>query len=79
MTSLDQLFQILNRVLQIERQQFRDEIGPQDLPLWDSLRHLAMISELEDAFEIEFGMDEISRMRSIGDIKQSLNIHGIDV
>jgi acyl carrier protein len=78
MTSLDQLFQILNRVLQIEPHQFRDEIGPKDIPRWDSLRHLAMISELEDDFEIEFGMDEISRMRSIGDIKESLKIHGVN-
>jgi len=77
MTPQDQLYQVLNRVLQIDPSQYRDDIGPEAVPAWDSLRHLAMVSELEDAFDIEFGMEEISRMRCIGDIKKCLSIHGI--
>jgi acyl carrier protein len=77
MTPRDQLYQVLNRVLQIDPSQYRDDIGPESVPAWDSLRHLAMVSELEDTFEIEFGMNEISRMRCIGDIKKCLTLHDI--
>ena len=77
MTPPDQLYQVLNRVLQIDPSQYRDDIGPESVPAWDSLRHLAMVSELEDTFDIEFGMEEISRMRCIGDIKKCLIAHGI--
>lgn len=37
---------------------------------WDSLRHLNLIVELEDAFDMEFEPEEIAEMRSFADVKR---------
>lgn len=51
-----------------------DVLGEQDINLestqeslenWNSLRQLNLVSELEDAFEIEFDPEEIAEMKSV--------------
>lgn len=39
---------------------------------WDSLRHLNLIVELEDAFELEFEPEEIAEMKSFDVVKACL-------
>lgn len=39
---------------------------------WDSLHHLSLIAELEDAFHVEFDPMEISEMKSFEDVKTIL-------
>lgn len=37
---------------------------------WDSLHHLNLIVELEDAFDIEFEPEEIAEMKSLCAVKK---------
>lgn len=37
---------------------------------WDSLRHLNLIVELEDAFDMEFEPEEIAEMKSVAAVKK---------
>lgn len=37
---------------------------------WDSLHHLNLIVELEDAFDLEFEPEEIAEMKSFDDVKR---------
>jgi len=37
---------------------------------WDSLRHLNLIVELEDAFDMEFEPEEIAEMKSVSAVKK---------
>lgn len=39
---------------------------------WDSLRHLNLIVELEEEFDVEFEPEEIAEMKSFDKIKQIL-------
>ncbi|WP_301707375.1 acyl carrier protein [uncultured Duncaniella sp.] len=39
---------------------------------WDSLHHLNLIVELEDAFDMEFEPEEIAEMKSFSTIKQQI-------
>ena len=39
---------------------------------WDSLHHLMLISELEDAFDVEFEPEEIAEMKSFAKVKAML-------
>ena len=41
-------------------------------PQWDSLHHLNLVVELEDAFGVSFEPEEIARMKSVEAIKQLL-------
>lgn len=39
---------------------------------WDSLHHLNLIVELEDAFDIEFEPEEIAEMKSFEAVKNTI-------
>jgi acyl carrier protein len=51
--------------------------SPDDIPRWDSLRHIALIRELETAFSIRLSMDEMMEIRSVGDIENVLQRRGV--
>ncbi len=36
----------------------------QDIPSWDSVGHMGLVSELEDAFDIQFETDDIVEFNS---------------
>lgn len=40
----------------------------EDLPAWDSLGHIRLVSALEDAFGVTFTIEEIEGMTGIGRI-----------
>ena len=55
------------RVLDIMRETFEvdnvsADISQKNCERWDSLRHLTLASELEDAFDIELEPEEIAEM-----------------
>lgn len=59
-------------------------VGPLDratsareVPRWDSLQHIALVSAIERAFGITLSMDEMMEMRSVGDIEAVLRRHGV--
>ncbi|UKI43864.1 MAG: acyl carrier protein [Porphyromonadaceae bacterium] len=39
---------------------------------WDSLHHLMLISELEDAFGVEFDPEEMAEMKTFAQVKSTL-------
>ena len=44
------------------------ETSASDIPGWDSMGHLSLASELEQAFEISLDVDELIEMESVRDI-----------
>ncbi len=51
--------------------------SPDSVARWDSLRHIALIRELETAFSIRLSMDEMMEIRSVGDIENVLQRRGL--
>lgn len=51
--------------------------SPREVPRWDSLQHIALVSAIERAFGIALSMDEMMEMRSVGDIEAVLRRHGV--
>lgn len=41
---------------------------PKDVPAWDSMGHVALVSALEQAFGLSFDVDEVMDMESVGKI-----------
>ncbi len=70
---------ILTRVLEISEHQIADILTLESLPSWDSFSALMLISELEAGFAVRFTMDEITTIKNVGDIKQSLHKRRIEV
>ncbi len=75
---MDRLNAILEKRFGINSAELMDSMGPQDLASWDSLSHLYLISDLEDEFEVEFDVEHVNAMRSIGDIKKVLRSLGVE-
>lgn len=53
------------------------ETSPDDVPKWDSLRHIALVTAIEDAFSISLSMDEMMEIHNVRDIQNVLNRHGV--
>jgi acyl carrier protein len=51
--------------------------SPRELPRWDSLQHIALVSAIERAFGVTLSMDEMMEMRSVGAIEAVLRRHGV--
>lgn len=51
--------------------------SPEDIPRWDSLQHIALVSAIERTFGISLSMDEMMEMRLVGDIEAVLRRHGV--
>ena len=51
--------------------------SPREVPRWDSLQHIALISAIERAFGIALSLDEMMEMRSVGAIEAVLRRHGV--
>lgn len=39
-----------------------------DIPAWDSLTHITLIAEIEDAFDMKFAMKEVLGMQNVGEM-----------
>lgn len=46
----------------------RDDMTADDVDNWDSLTHMAMISEVEKCFSIKFKLKELNKLRQVGDL-----------
>ena len=69
---------IENQVLEIMRSVFGIEeitadVSQKNCERWDSLRHLTLASELEDAFEIELEPEEIAEMTDFSRVIAMIN------
>jgi acyl carrier protein len=45
---------------------FADELSREDLKSWDSLGHIRLISTAEEAFSVQFTLDEIAELTTAG-------------
>lgn len=68
---------VLRKVFQVEA--LDDTASPETVKGWDSLRHLALICELEEAFGIAITTAEVTEMVNVRAIKEILRYHDIEI
>jgi len=59
---------VLARVMQVPQQQVRLESRKDDFAHWDSIRHLDLIMEIENAFSCTLTMNEATAIGSVRDV-----------
>jgi acyl carrier protein len=52
----------------VDPQSISLETTPGDIPAWDSMGHLALVSSLEQAFGLSFDVDEVMEMENVRQI-----------
>ncbi len=52
----------------VDPQKITMETSPSDIPLWDSVGHLTLASNLEETFGITLDVDELMEMENVREI-----------
>lgn len=63
--------------LGIDTNQVVDDLAYNSIPQWDSVAHMTLVAELEDAFDIMLDTDDIIDMSSVTKAKEILEKHGV--
>lgn len=66
----EQIIEIMKKVFQTP--EITTESSQSNCEKWDSLHHLNLIVELEDAFGLEFEPEEIAEMKSVEAVKRTI-------
>lgn len=70
MSHNEKLLSIISEVFGLPLDKITDDIAYNSYAPWDSLKHLQMVSMIEEELEIEFEMDDIIDMSTIGKVKE---------
>jgi acyl carrier protein len=77
MTVTDRLAGIFEKAFGIDAGDFSPDLAPEDVLRWDSLGHMTLVMDLEDAFGVHFEVDEITEMSSARKIVELLQAKGV--
>lgn len=64
----EKILNIMMDVFKVDK--LTTEVSQANCEKWDSLNHLNLIVELEDAFDMEFEPEEIAEMKSYNKIQE---------
>jgi len=68
----EKLREILAKVLMVDRTKINDRMSRKDVEEWDSMAHLMLVSEIESEFGVMMSDDDITEIKTVGDIKRVL-------
>ena len=67
---------VVAKVLSVPVESINDETGPETLMAWSSVRHLALIFEVEKHFNLKLEREEVFGVTSVGALKEILKARG---
>ena len=77
MSNLDKYNQVFMKVLDVNENVLNEAFTFKDVPQWDSVAHLSLISELEETFDIFFESEDILHYGSYENGTRILERYGI--
>ena len=78
MTNLEKYNRIFMDVLGVSEDVLNESFTFKDVPQWDSVAHLSLISELEDAFDVMFESEDILHYGSYLNGIEILKRYGVE-
>jgi acyl carrier protein len=66
---------LMAEIFEVKEDQIADDMEAKEAPWWDSIKHLSLITALEEDFEITVTMKEIQSMTSFNRIKDIVSQH----
>ena len=73
------LADVFAKVLKAPADDFTDESSQESVLNWTSLRHVALLIEVENTYQIHFSNTEMAAMRTVGDVRTALARKGAEV
>ncbi|MBQ3079372.1 MAG: acyl carrier protein [Clostridia bacterium] len=68
--TLKKLQRVFREVFDDSSIKLTEKTTAKDVDGWDSLMHITLIAEVEDAFGVKFSMKEVTGMKNIGEMVQ---------
>ena len=72
MSLADRLAALFEKSFQLDSGDFSPNLVPEDVMLWDSLGHMNLVMAMEDEFDVQFEVEEITEMTTAGKILEIL-------
>lgn len=66
------------RALELEAAAEVTGLKYRDIPQWDSIGHMALVAEIESAYDVMFSTDEVVALSSYDKAIELLREHGVD-
>ncbi|MBE5907714.1 MAG: acyl carrier protein [Lachnospiraceae bacterium] len=68
----EKLTEVFRDVFDDETIELTDATTAEDIEEWDSLMHITLISEIEDAFDVNFSMKEVTGLHNVGELADAI-------
>jgi acyl carrier protein len=73
----DKLHECFSRALGIAPERVTDDLAYNTLKEWDSVGHMALVVELEGAFDVMLDTDDILGMSTVAKAREILSRYGV--
>ncbi len=77
MTVSDRVAAAFEKSFGLKPADFNPDLAPEDVPRWDSVGHMTLVTELESVFNVGFDVDELTEMTSGRKIIELLCAKGV--
>jgi len=74
----EKIIKILAATLKISEQEVTDELSIENCSAWNSLAHVELLGQLEEAFDCDFDIQDAIEMDSVAEIKRVLAEKGVE-
>jgi acyl carrier protein len=78
MNNTSKLIKVFADSLGVKEEIITDELQYNSIPEWDSVAHMSLVAELEDAFDIMLDTDDIIDMSSPAKAKEILTKYDVE-
>jgi len=68
----EKLVDILGDIFDLEPEEISADMTHEDVPLWDSLNHLKLITAVEQAYGIQFAMSDVQSIDGIAKLQEAI-------
>lgn len=68
MSVRDRMNKVFREIFEDPTISLKDETTAQDVEGWDSLRHIDLIMQLEEEFNLRFTVDDITGLKNVGEM-----------
>jgi acyl carrier protein len=73
----EKIRQAFHEAFGLEPAKFNMDITPDDVPEWDSLGHMRLVTALQEKFGVEFEIDEVMEMETVRKIAEIVEKKGV--
>jgi acyl carrier protein len=64
----NRVIQTIARTLRVPQETVTEEVMMGDIPQWDSLHHMAVVSAVEREFNLVFDLDDVVDLEGVSDL-----------